>query len=115
MGLAPAQAPLPPPPAPQPRTMSQRIERIEEDMCDLQHDIRGLQGVVESFNTEQSRVSTWLISYMTQLMDASSHTYHPFDSTLVDSSRMAYERRVRPRTGDASTSAAPYTDAQPDP
>ncbi|GJS22739.1 hypothetical protein Tco_0451371 [Tanacetum coccineum] len=32
---APAQAPLPPPPAPQPRTMSQRIERIEEEICYL--------------------------------------------------------------------------------
>ncbi|GKE61419.1 hypothetical protein Tco_1511786, partial [Tanacetum coccineum] len=79
------------------------------------HDIRGLQGVVESFNTEQSRVSTWLISYMTKLIDASGHTYQPFDSTLVDSSRMAYERHVRPRTGDASTFTALYTDAQPDP
>ncbi|GJU09485.1 hypothetical protein Tco_1131881 [Tanacetum coccineum] len=46
---APAQAPPPPPPAPQPR----------------------LQGVVESFTIEQSRVSTWLISCMTQLMDVS--------------------------------------------
>ncbi|GKE45168.1 hypothetical protein Tco_1472452 [Tanacetum coccineum] len=33
--LAPAQAPLPPPPTPQPQTMSQRIERIEEEMHDL--------------------------------------------------------------------------------
>ncbi|GJU06047.1 hypothetical protein Tco_1122477 [Tanacetum coccineum] len=30
-----AHAPSPPPPAPQPRTMSQRIERIEEEMHDL--------------------------------------------------------------------------------
>ncbi|GJW69313.1 hypothetical protein Tco_0123737 [Tanacetum coccineum] len=38
---APAQGPPPPPPAPQPRTMSQRIERIEEDMRDLQNDVIG--------------------------------------------------------------------------
>ncbi|GKE08367.1 hypothetical protein Tco_1411918, partial [Tanacetum coccineum] len=55
--------------------MSQRIERIEEEMRDLRHDVVGLQGVVESFTTEQSRVSNWLISYMTQLMDASGHPY----------------------------------------
>ncbi|GJX90636.1 hypothetical protein Tco_0343962 [Tanacetum coccineum] len=112
---APAQAPPPPPPTPQPRTMSQRIERIEEDMRGLRHDVVGLRGVVKSFTTEQSRVSTWLISYMTQLMDASGHTYQPFNNTLVGSSRMPYQRHVRPRTGDVSTSAAPHTDDQPDP
>ncbi|GJV13607.1 hypothetical protein Tco_1355148 [Tanacetum coccineum] len=91
------------------------IERIEEEIRDLRHDVVGLRGVVESFTTEQSRVSTWMISCITQLMDASSHTYQTFDSTLVDSSRMPYQRRVRHRTGDASTSAAPNTDDQPDP
>nr|GEU97450.1 hypothetical protein [Tanacetum cinerariifolium] len=42
-----------------------------------------LRGVVENFTTKQSRVSTWLTSYMIQLMDASGQTYQPFDSTLV--------------------------------
>ncbi|GKE66195.1 hypothetical protein Tco_1520356, partial [Tanacetum coccineum] len=91
--LAPAHAPPPPPPAPQPR----------------------LRGDVASFTTEQSRISTWLISCITQLIDASGQTYQPFDSTLVGSSGLSFRRRVRPRTGDASTSAAPHTDAQPDP
>ncbi|GKE92363.1 hypothetical protein Tco_1573458, partial [Tanacetum coccineum] len=77
---APAQAPPPPPPAPQPRTMSQRIERLGEE-----------------------------------LMDASGQTYQPFDSTLVGSSGLSFRRRVRPRTGEASTSIAHHTDAQPDP
>ncbi|GJS51699.1 hypothetical protein Tco_0625061 [Tanacetum coccineum] len=48
---------------------------------------------------------------MTHLMDASGQTYQPFDSTLVGSSGLSFQRRVRPRTGDASTSAAPHTDA----
>ncbi|GKB78634.1 hypothetical protein Tco_0945529 [Tanacetum coccineum] len=39
---AAAHAPLPPPPAPQPRTMSQRIERVEEEMHDLWRDVVGL-------------------------------------------------------------------------
>ncbi|GJZ36837.1 hypothetical protein Tco_0583028 [Tanacetum coccineum] len=80
---APAQAPPPPPPTPQPWNI---------------------------FTTEQSRVSTWLISCMAQLMNASGQTYQAFDSILVGSSRMPYQRRDRPRTGDASTFAAPHTD-----
>ncbi|GJY84385.1 hypothetical protein Tco_0497761 [Tanacetum coccineum] len=106
--LAPAKAP---PPTPQPRTMSQRIERIEEEVHDLWRDVVGLRGVVESFTTEQSRVSTWLITWMIQLMDASGQTYQPFDSTLIGSLRLSFQRRIRPRTGDASTFAAPHTDA----
>ncbi|GJX50178.1 hypothetical protein Tco_0277023 [Tanacetum coccineum] len=57
---------------------------MEEEMHDLQRDIVGLRGVVKSFTTEQSRVSTWLITCMTQLMDASGQTYHLFNSTLAD-------------------------------
>ncbi|GJR02519.1 hypothetical protein Tco_0525503 [Tanacetum coccineum] len=49
---APAQAPPPPPPALQPQTMSQRIERVEEEVHDLQRDVVGLRGVVKSFTTE---------------------------------------------------------------
>ncbi|GJS45657.1 hypothetical protein Tco_0595778 [Tanacetum coccineum] len=76
-------------------------------------DEAGLPGVIVTI--EQSRVSTWLISCMTQLMDASGHTYQPFDSTLVGSSRLSFQRRVRPRTGDARTTSAPHIDVQPDP
>ncbi|GJU89946.1 hypothetical protein Tco_1302369 [Tanacetum coccineum] len=85
---APAQAPPPPPPAPQTQTMSQRIERVEEEIHDLRRDV---------------------------LMDASGLTYQAFDRTLVGSSQIPYQRHVRPRTGDASTSAAPHTDAQLNP
>ncbi|GKF11119.1 hypothetical protein Tco_0049045 [Tanacetum coccineum] len=84
---APAQAPPPPPLIPQPRTI---------------------------FTTEQSRVSTWLITCMTQLMGTNGLTYQAFDSTLVGSSRMPYQRRVRPRIGDASTFAASHADDQPE-
>ncbi|GJS06432.1 hypothetical protein Tco_0363228 [Tanacetum coccineum] len=112
---APAHAPPPPPPAPHPQTISKRIEMIEEEVHGLRRDVVGLRGVVKSFTTEQSRVSTWLISCMTQLMDVIGHTYRAFNSTLVGSLRMPYQRRVRPRTGEANTSAAPHTDAQPDP
>ncbi|GJU89469.1 hypothetical protein Tco_1301892, partial [Tanacetum coccineum] len=92
-----------------------RIERLEEEVHDLRRDVMGLRGDVASFTTEQSRVSTWLISCMTQLMDANGQTYQPFDNTLIGSSGLSFRRRVRPRTGEASTSAAPHTDARPDP
>ncbi|GJT32084.1 zf-CCHC domain-containing protein [Tanacetum coccineum] len=67
------QAPQPSPPAPQPQTMSQRIDRIEEEMRELRQSVVGLRGVVESSITEQTRVSSWMISCMTQFMDASGH------------------------------------------
>ncbi|GJR92976.1 hypothetical protein Tco_0265150, partial [Tanacetum coccineum] len=42
----------------------ERIERIEEEMHDLRHDVVGLRGVVESFTIEQSKVFTWMIACM---------------------------------------------------
>nr|GEX37783.1 hypothetical protein [Tanacetum cinerariifolium] len=107
---APVQVPQPPPPTPQPRTMSQMIDRIKEEMCELQQSVVGLRGVVESSITAQTMVFTWMINCMTQLMDTSGRTYQAFDSTLFGSLRLPYQRRVRPRTGDASTSTAPRTD-----
>ncbi|GKA75023.1 hypothetical protein Tco_0781401 [Tanacetum coccineum] len=59
---APAQAPPPPPPAPQPRTMSHRIERLEEEVHDLRRDVVSMREDVAGFTTEQSRVSNWMIS-----------------------------------------------------
>ncbi|GKE11757.1 hypothetical protein Tco_1415308 [Tanacetum coccineum] len=83
---APVQAPQPPPPALQPRPISQMIDRLEEEVCEMRQSVVGLRGVVESSITEQTRVSTWMISCMTQLMDVSGRSYQAFDSTLVDSS-----------------------------
>ncbi|GKE55078.1 hypothetical protein Tco_1490234 [Tanacetum coccineum] len=81
----------------------------------MRQSVVGLRGVVKSSITEQTKVSTWLINCMTQLMDDSGRTYQAFDSTLVGSSRLSYKRCVRPRTSDASTSTAPQTDDEPDP
>ncbi|GJZ56123.1 hypothetical protein Tco_0611316 [Tanacetum coccineum] len=54
-------------------------------------------------------------AYEADEADASGLTYQAFDSTLVGSSRTPYQRRVRPRTGDASSSVTLHIDAQPDP
>ncbi|GKD06715.1 hypothetical protein Tco_1181689, partial [Tanacetum coccineum] len=48
-----------------------------------------------------------MISYMTQVMEASGQTYQAFDGTFQGSSLVVFERRTRQRTGEASTSAAP--------
>ncbi|GJW82091.1 hypothetical protein Tco_0146066 [Tanacetum coccineum] len=72
--LAPMQVPQPSPPAPQPRTMSQRINRLEEEVRKMRQSVVGLQGVVKSSIIEQTRVSTWMISCMRQLMDASGRS-----------------------------------------
>nr|GEX90502.1 hypothetical protein [Tanacetum cinerariifolium] len=66
-----------------------------------------LHVVVDRSITDQSWFAAWMISCMTQLMDASGRTYQAFDSTLVGSSQMPYQRRTKYRTGDTSTSAAP--------
>nr|GEV88158.1 hypothetical protein [Tanacetum cinerariifolium] len=80
------EAPQPPPPTPQPRTMSQRIDRLEEEVREMRQSIVALRGVVESSIIEQTIVSTWMISCMTHLMDVSGQTYQAFDGTLVGSS-----------------------------
>ncbi|GJW57247.1 hypothetical protein Tco_0103978 [Tanacetum coccineum] len=108
--LAPVQAPQPSPPAPQHQIMPQRIERIKEEVRELRQSIVGLRGVVKSSITEQTRVSTWMISCMTQLMDNNGRTYQAFDITFVGSSWLPYPRRIRPRTCEANTSTAPQTD-----
>nr|GEZ32636.1 hypothetical protein [Tanacetum cinerariifolium] len=60
-----------PPHAPQHQTM---LQRIKEEMRELRKSVVGMRGVVESSITEQTRVSTWMIGYMTQLMDVSGRT-----------------------------------------
>nr|GEY30823.1 hypothetical protein [Tanacetum cinerariifolium] len=62
---APVQAPQPPPPP----LVAGRTVRI-------------LRGLVEKSVTDQGRFSTWMIGYMTQLMDASGQTYQAFDGTF---------------------------------
>nr|GFA95430.1 hypothetical protein [Tanacetum cinerariifolium] len=98
-----------------PQTMSHKIDRLEEEVRKTRRSVAGLREVFKSSIIEHTRVSTWMISCMKQLMDASGRTYQAFDNTLVDCSRLSYERCVRPKTGKASTSKAPQTDDKPDP
>ncbi|GJZ03114.1 hypothetical protein Tco_0521075 [Tanacetum coccineum] len=114
---APVQAPQQPPPPPPAaaRTMPQRLGRLEEEVQGLRRDVGSLRGLVERSMTDQGRFSTWMMSCMAQLMDASGLTYQAFDGTFRGSSPAAFQRRTRQRTGEASTSAAQQDPQQPDP
>ncbi|GJW37399.1 hypothetical protein Tco_0060319 [Tanacetum coccineum] len=106
---APVQAPQQPPPPPpaSARTIPQRLVRLEEDVQGLRRDVGSLRGLVERSMTDQGRFSTWMMTCMTQLMDASGLTYQAFDGTFRGSSPAAFQRRTRQRTGEASSTAGP--------
>nr|GEY22503.1 hypothetical protein [Tanacetum cinerariifolium] len=72
----------PPPPAAVGRTMPWRLGRLEEQMQGLRQDVRSLRRLLERSMTDQDRFSTWMISCMTQLMEASKSTYQAFDETF---------------------------------
>ncbi|GJR37589.1 hypothetical protein Tco_1213273 [Tanacetum coccineum] len=55
---------------------------LEEDVQGLHRDVGSLRGLVERSMTDQRRFSTWMMSCMTQLMDASGLTYQAFDGTF---------------------------------
>ncbi|GJW58698.1 hypothetical protein Tco_0105429 [Tanacetum coccineum] len=115
--LAPIQAPQqppPPPPAAAARTIPQRLGRLEEDVQGLRIDVGSLRGLVERSMTDQGRFSTWMISCMAQLMEASGKPYQAFDGTFRGSSPGTFHRRTRQRTGEASTSTAQQDQQQPD-
>ncbi|GKB56168.1 hypothetical protein Tco_0912354, partial [Tanacetum coccineum] len=94
---SPVQAPHQPPPPPPAvgRTMPQRLGRLEEEVQGLQQDVRILRGLVERSMTDQRRFSTWMISCMTRLMEASEQTFQEFDGTFRGSSPTAFQRRTK--------------------
>ncbi|GJY17798.1 hypothetical protein Tco_0389289 [Tanacetum coccineum] len=81
---APVQAPQQPPPPPPAtaRIVPQRLGRLKEDVQGLCRDVGSLHGPMERSMTNQGRLSTWMMSCMTQLMDASGLTYQAFDGTF---------------------------------
>nr|GEZ41339.1 reverse transcriptase domain-containing protein [Tanacetum cinerariifolium] len=85
---APQQPPPPPPVAV--RTIPQRLGRLEEDVQGQRRDVGSLHGLLERSMTDQGRFSTWMISCMAQLMDASGLTYQAFDGTFRGSSPLAF-------------------------
>nr|GEU60997.1 retrovirus-related Pol polyprotein from transposon TNT 1-94 [Tanacetum cinerariifolium] len=60
-------------------------------------DVRSLRGLIERSMTDQGRFSTWMISCMTQLIEASGRTYQAFDGTFQGSYLEVFERLTRRR------------------
>nr|GEZ79930.1 hypothetical protein [Tanacetum cinerariifolium] len=81
---------LPPPPPVAARTMPQRLGRLKEEMQGLRRNVGSLRELVERSITDQGRFSTWMISCMAQLMEASGLTYQAFDGTFQGSSPAAF-------------------------
>ncbi|GJY01286.1 hypothetical protein Tco_0359438 [Tanacetum coccineum] len=85
--------------------------RVEEEV----HEIRGALGeqreVIDAMARDLSRFTVWATGGISQLLDSVGATYVWHFETHVP-----YQRcRVRQRTGDASNSAAPLNEDQPDP
>ncbi|GJZ35575.1 hypothetical protein Tco_0581392 [Tanacetum coccineum] len=74
-----------------------RLGRLEEDVRVLRRDVGSLRGLVDRSMTDQGRFSIWMMTCMTQLMDASGRTYQAFDGTFRGSSPLAFQRRTRYR------------------
>ncbi|GKD07578.1 hypothetical protein Tco_1187263 [Tanacetum coccineum] len=75
------------------------VGRLEEKVHGLRRDVGILHGLMKRSMTDQGRFSTWMISCMEQLMDASGLTYQEFDGTFQGSSPAAFQRRTRIKPG----------------
>ncbi|GJS23620.1 hypothetical protein Tco_0452252 [Tanacetum coccineum] len=100
----------PPPPAPA-RTIPQRMARLEEDVHEIHGALTEQREVIDAMARDFSRFSTWAITGLVRMMERAGVAYVPYFETHVSYQR----RRVRQRTGEASTSAAQQDPQQPDP
>ncbi|GKC83751.1 hypothetical protein Tco_1139468 [Tanacetum coccineum] len=103
---APVQAPQPHPAAAPTRTIAQRLSILEEEVHNLHGDIGDQSGVLENMAHDFSKFTTWTVTSLSGMMDQSGVRY-----TSYSDFQIPYQRRVRRRIGDASTSAP----QQPDP
>ncbi|GJW48647.1 hypothetical protein Tco_0080293 [Tanacetum coccineum] len=110
--LAPEQAPQQPPPPPpaHARTMPHRMSILEENMHEIRRGLTEQREVIDAMARNFSRFNTWVTTGLGRMMDKTGVDYTPYAQTYV-----SYQRRVRQRTGEASTSAAQQDLQQPDP
>ncbi|GKD67892.1 hypothetical protein Tco_1321982 [Tanacetum coccineum] len=109
---APEQVPQQPPllPPAHVRTMPQRMSRLEEDVHEIRWGLTEQREVIDAMARDFSRFSTWVTTGLGQMMDRAGVVYTTYAQTHV-----SYQRRVRQRTGEASTSATQQDPQQPDP
>ncbi|GKD53584.1 hypothetical protein Tco_1286971, partial [Tanacetum coccineum] len=100
---APKQAPKqsPPPPPAHAKTMPQRMARLEEDVHEIRQGLIEQREVIDAMAHDFYRFSTWVTTGLGWMMDMTGVAYMSYAQTYV-----SYQRCVRQRTGEASTSAA---------
>ncbi|GKA49240.1 hypothetical protein Tco_0742198 [Tanacetum coccineum] len=90
---------------------AQAIPSLVQEVHGIQESLAEQREVMETMARDFFRFTIWAASSLSQLLDATGATYKRYSDTHVP-----YQRRmVRHRTGEASTSAAPLNEDQPDP
>ncbi|GJV19939.1 hypothetical protein Tco_1368959 [Tanacetum coccineum] len=89
--------------------MPQRMTKLEEDVNEIRQGLTKQREVIDAMAHDFSRFSTWVTTSLGRMMDRSGIAYTPYVQTHV-----SYQRHVRQRTGEASTSAAQQDPQQPD-
>ncbi|GJW50773.1 hypothetical protein Tco_0092124 [Tanacetum coccineum] len=109
---APVHAPQQPPPPPPAvvRIMPQRMARLEADVHKIRGALTEQREVINAMAHDFSRFSTWVVTRLGRMMDRAGVTYVPYSHTHIP-----YQRRVRQRTREASSSTAQQDPQQPDP
>ncbi|GKG33561.1 hypothetical protein Tco_0433720 [Tanacetum coccineum] len=82
--------------------MPQRMAGLEKDIHEIHGALTEQREVIEAMTREFSRFNTWAVTGLSRMIDRARVTYVPNSETHVPYQR----RRVRQRTGEASTSAA---------
>ncbi|GKA17641.1 hypothetical protein Tco_0697478 [Tanacetum coccineum] len=89
--------------------MPQRMDILEEDVHEIYEALAEQSGVIGDMAKDFSRFTVWAASGIAQLLDSARVTYTLYSETCIP-----YQRRVRQRAGEASTSAAQQDQQQPD-
>ncbi|GJX18909.1 hypothetical protein Tco_0221586 [Tanacetum coccineum] len=97
-GLPVQASPSPPASA---KTMPQRIAILEKDVHEILRTLAEQREVIRAMAHDFSRFCTWTTTSLARMMDRAGVTYTSYSETPRE-----YTRRMRRRTGEASTSVA---------
>ncbi|GJY45683.1 hypothetical protein Tco_0434746 [Tanacetum coccineum] len=89
--------------------MTQRMARLEEDVHEIRGALTEQREVIDAMARDFSKFSTWVTTGLGRMMDRVGFSYTSYSQT-----HMSYQRRVKQRTREASTSTAQQDQQQPD-
>ncbi|GJV03627.1 hypothetical protein Tco_1337196 [Tanacetum coccineum] len=92
------------------RTLPHRVARLKEQVHGMREALGMQREVLDSMARDFSRFAIWTISSLSLMMDKNGVRY-----TSYFNFRKPYQQRVRRRTGEANTLAAPLDEDQLDP